>query len=137
MRECLSVANALADRNRVRMLLSLQAGELCVCQITEFSELAPSTVSKHMSILREAGLVEGRKAGRWMYYRVAGPGASPIARAAIGWVQSSLAADPRVAEDTERIVDILKKDRAKQCPAEDETQASRLSKLETVDGSGR
>jgi DNA-binding transcriptional ArsR family regulator len=50
----------------------LTSGELCVCQVTEVLQLAPSTVSKHMSILRQAGLVEARKEGRWIYYRLVG-----------------------------------------------------------------
>jgi DNA-binding transcriptional ArsR family regulator len=58
---------ALADETRVRTLLSLRQGELCVCQITELFGLAPSTVSKHLSILFQAGLVDSRKDGRWMY----------------------------------------------------------------------
>jgi ArsR family transcriptional regulator len=44
-------------------------GELCVCQLIKMLGLAPSTVSKHMSILRQARLVQARKEGKWMYYR--------------------------------------------------------------------
>jgi len=51
--------------------MMLSGGELCACQIIEMLGLAPSTVSKHMSILRQAGLVETRKEGRWIYYRLA------------------------------------------------------------------
>ncbi|MFQ5693244.1 MAG: ArsR/SmtB family transcription factor, partial [Nitrospinota bacterium] len=107
-----AVAKALADETRVRMLLSLRDGELCVCQIIELCGLAPSTVSKHMSILRQAGLVRGRKKGRWIYYRLAGedapPGSSappvpPAVREALGWVRSSLARDRRIAEDERRL----------------------------------
>lgn len=61
---------ALSDQNRVRGLIALEAGELCVCQIIELLELAPSTVSKHMSILKQAKLVECRKDGRWIYYKL-------------------------------------------------------------------
>lgn len=60
---------ALSDANRVRALVALKSGELCVCQIIELLELAPSTVSKHMSILKQAKLVQSRKTGRWIYYR--------------------------------------------------------------------
>ncbi len=54
MWDFMSITKALADENRVRMLLALQKQELCVCQIIELVKLAPSTVSKHMSILRAA-----------------------------------------------------------------------------------
>ena len=78
---------ALADENRVRLLLALRKQELCLCQLVELVGLAPSTVSKHMSILRQARLVEGRKDGRWQYYRLAGANASPAVRQAIEWVR--------------------------------------------------
>jgi ArsR family transcriptional regulator len=70
MDDFLSVCGALSDKNRVRALMALRSGELCVCQIIELLGLAPSTVSKHMSILKQAGLVECRKKERWMYYRL-------------------------------------------------------------------
>ena len=72
MLDFMAIAKALADENRVRLLLALQKQELCVCQLIELIGLAPSTVSKHMSILRQARLVEARKEGRWVYYRPAG-----------------------------------------------------------------
>jgi len=55
MREFMKVTKALADPNRVRMLLALREQELCACQITELFGLAPSTMSKHLSILYQAG----------------------------------------------------------------------------------
>ena len=66
------ITKALSDENRVRTLLALGGRELCVCQIVELLGLAPSTVSKHMSILANARLVESRQDGRWRYYRLAG-----------------------------------------------------------------
>ena len=82
MREFMAAAKALADENRVRVLLFLRDGkELCLCQIVEMLGLAPSTVSKHMAVLYQAGLVESRKEGRWIYYRLPASGASPSAAA--------------------------------------------------------
>src|SRR5690349_10767483 len=60
MREFMAITKALADENRVRVLLALQGGELCVCQITELFGLSASTISKHLSILYRAGLVDSR-----------------------------------------------------------------------------
>jgi ArsR family transcriptional regulator len=65
-----AITFALSDSHRVRALMTLRNGELCVCQIIELFQLAPSTISKHMSILKLAGLVESRKEGRWVYYRL-------------------------------------------------------------------
>ena len=61
MREFMTITKALADDKRVRTLLALRKDELCVCQITALLGLAVSTVSKHLSILYQAGLVESRK----------------------------------------------------------------------------
>ncbi len=67
----IAITKALSDAHRVRALLALRKGELCVCQIIDLFGLAPSTVSKHMSILKQAGLVNSRKDSRWVYYRLA------------------------------------------------------------------
>ena len=69
MNELLNITRALADESRVRALLALRQGELCVCQLTELFGAAPSTVSKHLSVLYQAGLVESRKEGRWVRCR--------------------------------------------------------------------
>ncbi len=70
MNDFVAITKALSDPHRVRALLALRRGELCVCQIIELLELAPSTISKHMSILKQAGLVHSRKDSRWVYYRL-------------------------------------------------------------------
>ncbi len=103
MREFMAIAKALADENRVRALMSLREGELCVCQIIRMLGLAPSTVSKHMAILYQAGLVEARKEGRWNYYRLGGDEVSKVARRAAVWVQESLTEDKQIREDVRRL----------------------------------
>jgi DNA-binding transcriptional ArsR family regulator len=115
MKEFMSVAKALADENRVRVLLFLRNGELCLCQVVEMLGLAPSTVSKHMAVLHQAGLVESRKEGRWMYYRLAERGARPCVRDAIRWVQTCLAKDPKAAEDAKHLKAVRKADPADLC----------------------
>jgi ArsR family transcriptional regulator len=115
MWDFMAVTKALADENRVRMLLALLKQELCVCQIIELIKLAPSTVSKHMSILRAARLVDARKDGRWMYYRLAGTNSSPIVREAIDWARKSLAGDPQIIGDAKRLAQIIKMDADKVC----------------------
>jgi len=101
MLEVLNITKALSDENRVRALMMLADGELCVCQIIEMLQLAPSTVSKHMSILRQAGLVETRKEGRWIYYRLADRNVTK-AYEIIDWLQRHLKKDKRVLEDLKR-----------------------------------
>lgn len=70
MRDIMDLYKALADEKRARILYALKGGELCVCQLIALLELAPSTVSKHLTILRSARLIDSRKSGRWMYYRL-------------------------------------------------------------------
>ena len=111
----MSIARALSDETRVRMLLALQGGELCVCQITELLGLAPSTVSKHLSLLYGAGLVNSRKAGRWMYYSLPGSDAAAPTREAIHWVAASLVDDPLTAEDSARLKKVLTLDATDLC----------------------
>ena len=115
MREFMRITKALADENRVRMLLALSQGELCVCQIVELFGLAPSTISKHLSVLYQAGLAESRKEGRWIYYRLPGKEAPPAVRRAIGWVAQSINGDERVAQDAARLKQILQLDPVELC----------------------
>ncbi len=109
------IAQALADENRVRLLLALQGRELCVCQMVELLGLAPSTVSKHLSILRAAGLVRSRKDERWMFYRPADPGAPAAVRSAVDWALKTLSKDPRIGQDGKRLGRILQMDRSELC----------------------
>lgn len=115
MKALMSITKALADETRVRMLMALRDGELCVCQITGLFGFAPSTVSKHLSILHQAGLVESRKAERWVYYRLPGRGAPATARAGLLWVKKAVAADDRIQGDARKLKQILKVDPAELC----------------------
>lgn len=111
----MNITKALADEKRVRTLLALRKGELCVCQITEMFGLAVSTVSKHLSILYQAGLVESRKDGRWIYYRLPGKGAPVTVREAIDWAEKSLAGNPRVTDDLRALKKIQQMDPVELC----------------------
>jgi DNA-binding transcriptional ArsR family regulator len=115
MREFMNITKALADENRIRTLLALRKGELCACQITELFGFAPSTVSRHLSILFQAGLVESRKEGRWIYYKLPDKTVPVEVREAIDWVKKSLADNPRVLEDNKQLKRILRQDPAELC----------------------
>jgi DNA-binding transcriptional ArsR family regulator len=111
----MAVLKALADENRVRVLLALAPRELCVCQIVELLGLAPSTVSKHMAILKQARLVDSRKEGRWMFYRLAEDDAPAAARELTALLSRLLADDRQACEDAKRLRQILKMDRDALC----------------------
>ena len=70
MKIFIRVMKALSDPNRVKILKMLEKKELCVCEITAILGLAQSTVSKHLKILEDAGLVESSREGAWMNYRL-------------------------------------------------------------------
>jgi ArsR family transcriptional regulator, arsenate/arsenite/antimonite-responsive transcriptional repressor len=110
MRDVVSIAKALADDNRVRIVAMLDGRELCVCQVIELLALAPSTVSKHLSILKQARLIEGRKDGRWMYYRLADDDAPRAAHEALRWTLQALKGDKRLRDDATRLTQILAMD---------------------------
>ena len=110
MKDFMAVTKALADPNRVRVLLALDGRELCVCQISELFGLASSTISKHLSILHHAGLIESRKEERWVFYRLPGKDAPVVVREAIDWVLKSLGGTPQAAEDRKKLKAVLKID---------------------------
>jgi ArsR family transcriptional regulator, arsenate/arsenite/antimonite-responsive transcriptional repressor len=107
MRDVVTIAKALSDGNRVRIVAMPDGRELCVCQVIELLELAPSTVSKHLAILKQARLVDGRKDGRWMYYRLADEEAPEAARAALRWTLQMIKGDRRLRSDAERLTQIV------------------------------
>jgi DNA-binding transcriptional ArsR family regulator len=115
MRDFMSLTKALADENRVRMLMALRGGELCVCQITELFGHAPSTVSKHLSVLFQARLVESRKEGRWMYYQLPHRKSPAMVRQALAWIEKSTADNPQILEDNQQLKKILKFDPTELC----------------------
>lgn len=65
---------ALADETRLRMLGLLGVREMCVCEVMVALNLTQPTASHHLGLLENAGLVKARKEGKWVFYRVAGPG---------------------------------------------------------------
>jgi ArsR family transcriptional regulator, arsenate/arsenite/antimonite-responsive transcriptional repressor len=115
MYEIMAVTKAMADETRVRMLAALEGRELCVCQLIELVELAPSTVSKHLSILRGARLIESRKKGRWIYYRLAKKDSSKLIMDSLSWLAQSLRTQKRIMNDQKRLEQILKTDPEQLC----------------------
>jgi len=87
--------------------MALSIGELCVCQIIELLELAPSTISKHMSILKQARLVESTKNGKWVYYRLA-DNAPRVANEAVEWAKIHLLSEKIIKRDAKALKAIIK-----------------------------
>jgi ArsR family transcriptional regulator len=115
MQSLVNITKALADENRVRALGALQRQPLCVCQIIELLGLAPSTVSKHLAILRQAGLVTSKKEGRWIYFQRAGDGAAAEVVETLEWLYGQLERSPAHRDDQKKLTLILKQDPAILC----------------------
>ena len=110
MREILAITKALGDESRLRALVAVKDGELCVCQIIQVLGLSPATVSKHMDILERAGLVERRRQGKWRFYRLADVARDRPGARALAWVLESLRGDPQVGEDARKIRQVRRRD---------------------------
>lgn len=112
MDKILRIAKSLADGSRMRVIAALmENGELCVCQIVEMLRLATATVSRHMSILQNARLVQSRKDGRWVYYRLAEPFPRPLRE----WLRDALSDAGEIEADRALLETILSIDPEELC----------------------
>ncbi len=112
MQTALDTAKALADGNRMRVVVALlEHDELCVCQITELLSITMATVSRHMSILHKARLVQSRKEGRWVFYRLA------LAFPALicDWLKEAVRDSLEIKVDRQKLAEILACDTADLC----------------------
>ncbi len=103
---------AVSDPNRVKILKLLQRRELCVCEIQAAIGLAQPTVSKHLKILEDAGLVTFSKDGLWVNYRISDGSSSPYAAALLGNLRHWLEDDPEIRELINKLPEL---DREKIC----------------------
>jgi len=88
-----TIFKALSDETRLRIYLLLGQGELCVCHIQAALGTTQTKVSRHLGVLRNAGLVTSRRDGLWMYYRRSDPG-PPALRAFTRELARILESDP-------------------------------------------
>ncbi len=102
MKEFIKVMKALSDPNRVKLLKMLQKRVMCVCEIQAALGIAQPTVSKHLKILEDAGLVGREKEGLWVNYSLSDGGRSPYAASLLGNLRHWLADDPEILDLFER-----------------------------------
>ena len=93
---------ALADATRLRILGLLLAGEICVCDIHESLRIPQSKTSRHLAYLRRTGLVEARREGLWIHYRL-GTLADPVLATIVDAVRHALAHTDTVQRDAQRL----------------------------------
>jgi len=97
MRDFLKVMKALSDPSRVKIVKALQIKPMCVCEIHTALGLAQPTVSKHLKILEDAGLVACKRSGLWVNYYLGDGTASPYAAALLGSLKHWLRNDPEIS----------------------------------------
>jgi ArsR family transcriptional regulator, arsenate/arsenite/antimonite-responsive transcriptional repressor len=107
MNDLVLFGKAFADPTRIRVLALLRVGELCVCEIVDALELSQSTLSTHLQILRQAGLVATRKNAKWIYYRLE-PAKKSLLDAVFAASDDALTSDKRLQRDCERIAERLR-----------------------------
>ncbi len=106
METILSVFKAVADKNRLRIIASLlQHDELCACQMIEMLGVAGATVSRHLAVLQDAGMIISRKDGRWNYFRLNKQLPQDFPKE---WLHNTLHNMPDIIKDQEHLDSILK-----------------------------
>ena len=110
MKSFLKVMKALSDSSRVKILKMLQRRSMCVCELREALGIAQPSVSKHLKILEEAGLVASRKNGLWVDYYLTDGGQSPYAASLMGNLRHWLENEPELIELIERLPDIRREE---------------------------
>ena len=73
-KEIATMFKAFCDENRIQILQLLRGGEKCACRLLEEMQITQPTLSHHMKILCDAGVVVGRKEGKWMHYSISESG---------------------------------------------------------------
>ena len=106
MRDFELAMKAVGDPTRTRILKLLEDGGLCVCQVQAVLGLAPSTVSKHLTILKIAGLVEDQRNGKWIEYGLTDKSRNPHAKSVLDLLRRTLDRDPAVRTDRRRLREI-------------------------------
>ena len=108
MRDLELALKAAADPTRTRILKLLQSGGLCVCQVQVVLGLAPSTVSKHLTVLKIAGLVTDQRNGKWIEYAVATGAQNPYVKPILALLRGPLDHDPVIVADRRRLREVTK-----------------------------
>ncbi len=106
LRKKLAVFKALSDETRLRVLILLSRQELCVCEIEAILRLSQSRVSRHLTVLRNSGLVLDRRDGTWIHYRLA-PARDDLERSLQKCLKECFNDLPIVRKDIKRLREIL------------------------------
>ena len=98
MKDFIKVMKALSDPNRVKIVKMLQHKLMCVCELQEALQISQSSVSKHLKLLEEAGLVDFKKDGLWVNYHLTDGRKSPYVSSLMGNLRHWLEDEPEMVE---------------------------------------
>ena len=103
MKDFLKVMKAVSDPNRVKIVKMLQHKSMCVCELREALELAQPTVSKHLKILEDAGIVTWSKDGTWVNYFLTDGASNPYVASMLGNLRHWLDDEPEILQLVQRL----------------------------------
>ena len=110
MKQFIKVMKALSDLNRVKIVKMLQHKLMCVCELQQALQISQPSVSKHLKILEEAGLVDYRKDGLWVNYYLTDGMKSPYASSLMGNLRHWLEDDPEITNLIKRLPHIRREE---------------------------
>ena len=110
MKDFIKVMKALSDPNRIKIIKMLQRRRLCVCEMQEALQIAQPTVSKHLKLLEDSGIVTSHKDGLWVNYVLTDGSASPYAASVLGNLKHWLDQDDQIAGLIRRLPSIRRED---------------------------
>ncbi|MCX7736913.1 MAG: metalloregulator ArsR/SmtB family transcription factor [Candidatus Kapabacteria bacterium] len=106
MEELTKIYSALSDKNRLRILILLSRKSLCVCELQAILKISVSTVSKHLSILKEAGFIIDEKDGKWVNYKINRLSKNPLIHQLLAATEVYLKDNHIVLDDLNKIIDV-------------------------------
>ena len=121
MRQYIKIFKALSDSNRLRILKMLQVRPLCVCEMQSVLNLAPSTVSKHLSILRDAGFIYDVKENKWVNYYIDSDTSNEMIKSLLDLLDQHIPSEEQIAKDSELVAKV---DRNQLCQISDKGNKS-------------
>jgi len=123
MKDAVKVFKALADPTRLRIMLLLRRRELCVCELMFILEMEQSRVSHHLRVLRDAGLAEDVREGRWIIYRVPATAAGLVEDLFAGALRGRIERSGEAAEDARKLEACVKENlRGRVCETRPRTE---------------
>jgi ArsR family transcriptional regulator, arsenate/arsenite/antimonite-responsive transcriptional repressor len=119
MKDVVKIFKAVADPTRLRIMLLLRRRELCVCELMFILDMEQSRVSHHMRVLRDAGIAEDVRDGRWIIYRVPEEARMLLEGLFAGALQERIALSSEASEDVKKLKSCIRENvRGRACKTE-------------------